>query len=148
MQNEFKKEFGIIPDFTASINSGKIMVSEVGSLKSEIAFHGDVLNTAARIQKQCKSYKRKLLVTKNFTEQFGKVSDGFKIEWIAKDLLIGKKHQVDIFAIDRITSYNVCYTKLLRSIAGGARRLERLMQHPASEVERRSHDPLKETCAG
>ncbi len=100
MQNEFKKEFGIIPDFTASINSGKIMVSEVGSLKSEIAFHGDVLNTAARIQKQCKSYKRKLLVTKNFTEQFGKVSDGFKIEWIAKDLLIGKKHQVDIFAIE------------------------------------------------
>ncbi|WP_120275782.1 adenylate/guanylate cyclase domain-containing protein [Mangrovibacterium diazotrophicum] len=99
-QEEFKKEFGIIPNFTASINSGKIMVSEVGSIKSEIAFHGDVLNTAARIQKQCKSYNRQLLVTKTFATKFEEVGNGFKIEWIAKDLLIGKKHKVDIFAIE------------------------------------------------
>jgi len=99
-QEEFKKEFGIIPNFTASINSGKIMVSEVGSIKSEIAFHGDVLNTAARIQKQCKSYNRQLLVTKTFATLFEEVGNGFKIEWIAKDLLIGKKHKVDIFAIE------------------------------------------------
>jgi len=99
-EEEFSKEFGIIPNFTASINSGKIMVSEVGSLKSEIAFHGDVLNTAARIQKQCKSYKRQLLVTKSFASKFEGVATGFKIEWIAKDLLIGKKQEIDIFAIE------------------------------------------------
>jgi adenylate cyclase len=99
-QEEFEREFGIIPNFTASINSGKIMVSEVGSVKSEIAFHGDVLNTAARIQKQCKSYNRQLLVTKAFATKFEEVSQGFKTEWVAKDLLIGKKHHVDIFAVE------------------------------------------------
>ncbi|MEL7586182.1 MAG: adenylate/guanylate cyclase domain-containing protein [Prolixibacteraceae bacterium] len=96
----FKKEFGIIPKFTASVNSGKIMVAEVGTIKSEIAFHGDVLNTAARIQKQCKSYNRRLLVTKNFAEKFREVSFGYQIEWLAFDRLLGKQNPVDIYAIE------------------------------------------------
>lgn len=96
----FKKEFGVIPKFTASINSGKIMIAEVGTIKSEIAFHGDVLNTAARIQKQCKSYKKQLLVTKEFTEKFREVSFGYRIEWLARDKLLGKQYPVDIYAID------------------------------------------------
>ena len=99
-KNRFKKEFGVIPKFTASINSGKIMIAEVGTVKSEIAFHGDVLNTAARIQKQCKRYNKKLLVTKEFYEKFREVSFGYKTEWIALDNLVGKQHPVDIYAID------------------------------------------------
>ena len=96
----FKKEFGIIPNFTASINAGTIMVSEVGTIKSEIAFHGDVLNTAARIQKQCKYHKKQLLVTSNFEEKFRAVSAGYKIDWISKDKLVGKQNPVDIYAIE------------------------------------------------
>jgi adenylate cyclase len=96
----FNKEFGTNPKFTASINSGKIMIAEVGTFKSEIAFHGDVLNTAARIQKQCKSYNRRLLVTKNFAEKFREVSFGYQIEWLALDRLLGKQNPVDIYAIE------------------------------------------------
>lgn len=97
--NYFLKEFGIRPEFTASINSGKIMVSEVGTLKSELAFHGDVLNTAARIQKQCKSYKRPLLVTDRFIKRFEPVSHGYKMEWLSDDPLIGKSKRVGIYAV-------------------------------------------------
>ncbi|MGV8094408.1 MAG: adenylate/guanylate cyclase domain-containing protein [Mangrovibacterium sp.] len=96
----FKKEFGVIPKFTASINSGKIMIAEVGTFKSEIAFHGDVLNTAARIQKQCKSYQKRLLVTKEFAEKFREVSFGYKTEWLALDHLTGKEYPVDIYSIE------------------------------------------------
>jgi len=96
----FKKEFGIIPNFTASINCGMIMVSEVGIIKSEIAFHGDVLNTAARIQKQCKYHNKQLLVTSMFAENFKNVSSGYKTEWVSKDKLVGKLNPVDIYSID------------------------------------------------
>lgn len=98
--NYFRKEFGVIPKFTASINSGKIMIAEVGTIKSEIAFHGDVLNTAARIQKQCKSHNKRLLVTKEFAERFREVSFGNTIEWVAQDHLVGKQHPVDIYSIE------------------------------------------------
>ncbi|MCW0484603.1 adenylate/guanylate cyclase domain-containing protein [Gaoshiqia sediminis] len=96
----FMHEFGLIPAFAASINTGKIMVSEVGTVKSEIAFHGDVLNTAARIQKLCKSYGKRLLVTRAFSQKFSLVSSGYKIEWITNDRLIGKQKHVDICAIE------------------------------------------------
>ena len=76
------------------------MIAEVGTFKSEIAFHGDVLNTAARIQKQCKSYNKRLLVTKVFAGKFREVSFGYKIEWLALDHLQGKQHPVDIYSID------------------------------------------------
>ena len=95
----FKEEFGIIPNFTASINAGEIMIAEVGTLKSEIAFHGDVLNTAARIQKQCKSYNRILLVTDNFVEKFRPISQGYQIEWITNDPLVGKLKRVGVYAV-------------------------------------------------
>ena len=105
--DDFMKEFGVIPNFTASINKGKIMVSEVGTLKSEIAFHGDVLNTAARIQKQCKSYGKHLLVTKNFADAFKEVSEGYKIKLETKGkMLIGKQKPVDIYSIEQETSEN------------------------------------------
>ncbi len=98
----FLKEFGVIPNFTASINTGKIMVSEVGTLKSEIAFHGDVLNTAARIQKQCKSYNKPLLVTSAFVDDFNEVSVGYKVKMEAEGkMLIGKQKPVDIYSIEQ-----------------------------------------------
>ncbi|GET29402.1 adenylate/guanylate cyclase domain-containing protein [Prolixibacter sp. SD074] len=96
----FSQDFGIIPQFSASINSGKIMVAEVGTIKSEIAFHGDILNTAARIQKQCKNYNRKLLVTRSFVEAFKTDASDYRIEWVANDRLIGKKNPVEIYAIE------------------------------------------------
>lgn len=99
-RGQFEREFGIVPAFSASINSGNIMVSELGSIKNEIAFHGDVLNTAARIQKQCKSYKRRLLVTKHFSELFVPVSESFRIEWVGSNQLTGKEKAVEIYSIE------------------------------------------------
>lgn len=104
--DHFLQEFGIRPEFTASINSGKIMVSEVGTLKSELAFHGDVLNTAARIQKQCKSFKRQLLVTDRFVKRFEPISEGFELEWLSDDPLIGKSRRVGIYAVTPLSTYS------------------------------------------
>lgn len=59
----YQKEYGMIPVFKAGIHSGKVMVAEVGELKSEIAYHGDAINTASRIQGLCNSYQSKLLIS-------------------------------------------------------------------------------------
>lgn len=98
--DHFKNEFGIIPEFTASINSGKIMVSEVGSLKNEIAFHGDVLNTAARIQKQCKCYQQNLLVTDNFIRGLQAYCfNACKSTLLDQVLLAGKQEPVKLYSL-------------------------------------------------
>ncbi len=95
----FLKKYNVEPKFTAAINSGEIMVAEVGTVKSEIAFHGEVLNTASRIQKQCKEYKRNLLFTQSFAIEFKEICPSQKVIWVDKIQLQGKKEAENIYTI-------------------------------------------------
>jgi len=63
-QNQIlKQEFGVEIGFRAGMHFGEVTIGEIGALKTEIAFTGDVLNTTARIQRQCKELKSDLLVS-------------------------------------------------------------------------------------
>ncbi len=99
-RNYFENEFGYFPKFTASINSGNIMVAEVGEIKNAIAYHGDVLNTAARIQKKCKQYDASLLSTEMFAVKLKDQKNGYNIEYLDEVLLSGKKESVKIYSIN------------------------------------------------
>lgn len=46
--------FGIVPDFTAGLHAGKVVVGEIGDVKSQIVFNGRVIMETEKIQKQCK----------------------------------------------------------------------------------------------
>ena len=39
------------------------MVAEVGVVKKEVAYHGDVINTSARIQAECNKHKVPILIS-------------------------------------------------------------------------------------
>ena len=95
----FEKEYGMMPVFTASINVGKVMAAEVGEIKRELAFHGDVLNTAARIQKQCKRYKKKILITNKFAVNLIKNTKEYKIEYVDLVKFFGKKKSIKIYEV-------------------------------------------------
>jgi adenylate cyclase len=47
------------------------VVTEVGRHKKEIAYHGDTINTAARIQGQCKPLNADLLISRTLAETLG-----------------------------------------------------------------------------
>ena len=44
---------GIVPEFKAGLHYGYVMAGEIGVVKRDIVFSGDVLNTTARIQQKC-----------------------------------------------------------------------------------------------
>ena len=92
-------KYGFVPEFKAGINQGTVTAAEVGSVKREIAFHGDVLNTAARIQKVCNRYKKNLLSSESFAEFMGDV-DEFKKVQIGFITLQGKSAPVNIYSIE------------------------------------------------
>ncbi|MEO9805707.1 MAG: adenylate/guanylate cyclase domain-containing protein [Reichenbachiella sp.] len=98
---KFEKEFGFVPEFKAGINEGPVTVAEVGYIKREIAYHGDVLNTGARIQSMCNQFGKSLLVSELFanqTKNFSKI----KQELMGEILLKGKQQAVNIYAIDSL----------------------------------------------
>ena len=76
------------------------MVAEVGEIKNAIAYHGDVLNTAARIQKKCKQYQSQVLATQEFAEKLRQNQNGYQIDLIDEVTLSGKMKPVKIFSIN------------------------------------------------
>jgi len=58
------------PVFAAGVNVGVVTVTEVGRFKREIAYHGDSVNTAARIQGQCKVLGHDLLISDALVQKF------------------------------------------------------------------------------
>jgi adenylate cyclase len=67
----YQEKYQRRPRFTAGLHVGKVVVTEVGRHKKEIAYHGDTINTAARIQGQCKPLRADLLISRTLAETLG-----------------------------------------------------------------------------
>ncbi len=65
----YLRTYNTTPEFRAGMDMGIVTATEIGDIKREIAYHGDVLNTAARILGQCNKYSKNLLVSKNLADQ-------------------------------------------------------------------------------
>ena len=92
------KTFEFEPIFKAGIHFGKLMIAEVGTLKKEIAYHGDVINTASRIQNLCNTYNASLLVSENILKRIN-ISGQYQINSKGSIQLTGKEKTVEIFEI-------------------------------------------------
>ena len=46
---DYYEKYGFIPEFRASLHSGPVIRGEIGDVKSQVKYHGDVMNTTARI---------------------------------------------------------------------------------------------------
>lgn len=95
----YKNNYDLVPEFKAGVNGGIITAAEVGEIKREIAYHGDVINTAARIQGVCNTYNQKLLVSEFLAEKLNTASDYISKE-IGSISLKGKKFPVNVFSVE------------------------------------------------
>jgi adenylate cyclase len=59
----YSSSYNSIPRFRAGIHKGEVIITWVGDKKKELAFHGDTINSAARIQSMCKVYDAECLVS-------------------------------------------------------------------------------------
>jgi adenylate cyclase len=94
----YMREYGIVPEFKAGIHIGQVVATEVGDIKSEVVFHGDVLNTTARITGLCASIGSDLLVSGDLMRRLV-LPDGIEMHSIGPQLLKGKEHEVEVFAL-------------------------------------------------
>lgn len=93
------KTFGLTPQFKAGVHGGTLTVVEVGSIKKEIAYHGDVINTAARIQSMCNTYKESLLISESLRDEL-KLESGIQIKELGYLPLKGKQQKINLFGLD------------------------------------------------
>jgi adenylate cyclase len=101
----YQKHYGVVPFFKAGVHIGPVIVSEVGDIKREISYHGDTINTAARIQGMCNNLKSQLLISENVYHLLPSYS-AFILEDAGAPLLKGKEKEISLFRVQKDNSQN------------------------------------------
>jgi adenylate cyclase len=99
-RGKFEKKYGMVPEFKAGIHCGKVVAGEMGDTKKEVAFLGDVINTAARIEDECNPRRRRLLISDDLLQKTGRGKE-YRYERIGEINLRGKVEKIDLYAVER-----------------------------------------------
>jgi adenylate cyclase len=60
-KEKYLHRYGLIPAFKAGIHCGKVVAGEIGIVKRDITYSGDVLNTTSRILSMCKQLNAEII---------------------------------------------------------------------------------------
>lgn len=97
---KFSKAYGVKVKFKAAVHSGAVMVTKIRSTKKEIVYHGDVLNTCARIMEQCTQSEKGLLISGIVAEWFLN-SPLYSTSFIESSLLRGKLRNTLVYEVSK-----------------------------------------------
>lgn len=94
----YRGQYGVTPRFKAGVHLGRVVATDIGTSKSEIVFHGDVLNTTARITSLCSELGEDLLVSQDVVDA---LAGEYRAESLGRQTLKGKAEPVEVFAMRR-----------------------------------------------
>jgi len=89
----------IVPEFKAGLHYGYVMAGEIGVVKRDIVFSGDVLNTAARIQQKCNELGVNILLSNYLLDKLNLQTDTFEPKKIGDMELRGKEQKVMLYTL-------------------------------------------------
>lgn len=95
----YKKTYDRVPFFKAGVNDGVVTATEVGKYKKEIAYHGDTINTAARIQGKCNEFNQELLISESLKNKLN--IKKYHCDLIGNIALRGKNTDVQIYSVSQ-----------------------------------------------
>jgi adenylate cyclase len=98
LQEKYVKEFGLIPGFKAGVHYGEVVIGEIGDSRKEIVFHGDVMNTASRIQGQSKVLNKQFLISEDALKYLN-TAGKYISEKMGNFKLKGKELETEIYSI-------------------------------------------------
>jgi adenylate cyclase len=98
---KYNSKFGLLPAFKAGLHFGMVTTGEIGSLKKEIIFTGDVLNTSARIQGLCNHFSAELLVSEDLA-QILQLPANYELRSVGENELKGRSRTMVLYAISTL----------------------------------------------
>lgn len=95
----YERSFGVCPDFRIGIHGGDVIVCEEGDVRRNIAFYGDTINIAARMESKAKEAGMDCILTSDIAALFDD-PEGRLID-LGKERLRGIDRDIAIFGLDR-----------------------------------------------
>jgi adenylate cyclase len=92
----YQDQFGAQPVYKAGLHCGEVIAGEIGVIKRDITFSGDVLNTTARIQGKCNEYSVFVLISDKLIKLLGD-DIPYQSKHVGEVPLRGKEKPLDLF---------------------------------------------------
>lgn len=100
LKDHYLNKYQLTPTFKAGLHYGKVSTGTVGTLKKEIIYTGDVLNTASRIENLCNQYDVSLLLSEDLLTRL-RVADHFAPQRIGEINLRGRNANITLYTLEK-----------------------------------------------
>jgi adenylate cyclase len=95
----YNEKYGVVPEFKAGLHYGYVMAGEIGVVKREIAFFGDVLNTKSRIQSKCNELGVSILLSEFLLDKLNLSPGIFTPKLMGDIVLRGKEQSLSLYTL-------------------------------------------------
>lgn len=96
-RGKYQEQYGLLPTFKAGIHCGRVVAGEVGIIKRDITYSGDVLNTTSRIQGLCRQFDAEVIVSSDLAAVLQ--PGDFATELLGTIKLRGKEKEMQLIAV-------------------------------------------------
>lgn len=97
-REDYLREFGVASALRAGLHAGTVVTGELGDAKQEIAFLGDTVNTASRIEQLCRERGHSMIVSGPLLSRL-ELPPEFRAESIGRTQLRGKEDSIELFTL-------------------------------------------------
>lgn len=97
-QEYYLEKYGLLPEFKAGAHLGTVTAVEVGSIKREVAYHGDTMNVTSRIEGKTGEFSANLLVSKTLADTI-QWDDRYSATPIVSVYLTGRQKPITILDV-------------------------------------------------
>lgn len=98
-KGHYQAKYEVVPGFKAALHGGEVIVTELGHRRKDLAFHGDVLNTASRLLGRASDLNKDLLISTFYRKKLDG-DDTFSITLVEKMVLRGKQDESAIYEVE------------------------------------------------
>jgi adenylate cyclase len=96
LSEDYIKKYDLVPSFKAGMHYGKVSRGTIGTLKREVIYTGDVLNTTSRIEGLCNMYGVNILLSENLIDKLPQ-DNKYLSKRIGELVLRGKSTKVTLY---------------------------------------------------
>ena len=100
LAQDYERHFGRPVNVRGALHSGPVVAGEIGSIKKEIAFLGDTVNTAARIEELSHRADHALIASADVLDRLV-LPPEFRKQSLGRMRLRGKDREIEIYAIEK-----------------------------------------------
>ena len=94
----YKRTYDVLPFFKAGLHIGEATVGEIGVIKKDIVYSGDVLNTTSRIQGECNNLGVDILLSSDLLNRM-QLNNEYQAIALGDVFLKGKKGKIPLYTI-------------------------------------------------